>query len=106
MDLIDHIRKISFGFFAITGLVHFIAGLMYVNGYFAPESGLINRVSFIPFVIATVTYGLATAKHHLLEYGKDSKKWDWTFITLGGLVFLILLSIELLVIDSKNPLFP
>lgn len=104
MELFDQIRKISFIFFIIVGLVHFLAGFFFVNGYFAPESGLLNRVLFIPFVLATLTYGLSNFKYHLLEYGKDSKTWNYIFIGFGAAIFLILLSIELLVVDSPTPL--
>lgn len=106
MELYDQIRKISFAFFIIVGLVHFLAGFFFINGYFAPESGLVNRVLFIPFVIATLTYGLSNFKYLLLEYGKDSKTWNYVFIGFGVAIFLILLSIELLVVDSPSPLTP
>lgn len=106
MELFDHLRKISFIFFAVTGLVHFIAGLLYVNGYATEVSGVINRVMFIPFVLATLTYGLSNFKYHLLSYGKDSKTWNYIFISGGVVVFIILLAIELLVVDSPTPLTP
>lgn len=106
MELYDQIRKISFVFFVIVGLAHFLAGLLFVNSYFVPESGLVNRVLFIPFVLATLTYGLSNFKFHLLEYGKDSKTWNYVFIGFGVTVFLILLAIELLVVDSPTPLLP
>lgn len=105
MELADQIRKISFVFFIIVGLVHFLAGLFFVNGYLSPASGLVNRVSFIPFVLAAMAYGLANLKCHLLEYGKDSKAWNWAFLSLGVLVFLILVSIEFFVGDSACPLY-
>ena len=106
MELFDQIRKMSFIFFIILGLAHFGAGLIYVNGYFIPTSGLINRVLFIPFVLATLTYGMSNIKYHLLEYGKDSKVLNYTFITIGIAVFVALLVIELLVVDSPRPLTP
>ena len=104
MELYDQIRKISFIFFLAVGLAHFLAGLLYVNGYYSPASGIINRVLFIPFVVATLTYAFANLKHHLLEYGKNGKVWDYTFITIGVIIFAALLAIELLVPDSKTPL--
>ena len=106
MELYDQIRKISFVFFAVIGLAHFLAGLLFVNGYFTPTSGLVNRVLFIPFVVGTLTYALSNFKYHLLEYGKDSKIWNTAFITLGIIVFATLLAIELLVADSAHPLSP
>lgn len=106
MELFDQIRKISFAFFIIVGLLHFLAGFFFVNGYLAPESGLVNRILFIPFVIAALAYGLSNFKYYLLEYGKDSKTWNYVFIGFGVVVFFILLAIELLVIDSTCPLSP
>lgn len=106
MELFDQIRRISFVFFIIVGISHFLAGFMFINGYAVPVSGLMNRVLFIPFVLATVSYALSNLKYHMLEYGKNSKTLDYTFLTIGILVFLLLLSIELLVVDSPHPLTP
>ncbi|MEK7523808.1 MAG: hypothetical protein AAB588_02135 [Patescibacteria group bacterium] len=106
MSLYDQIRRISFVFFIVTGLAHFVSGFLFMNGYFAPTSGLVNRVLFIPFVLAMLTYALSNLKFHLVEYGKDSKTWTIAFISLGGIIFLVLLGIELLVVDSACPLSP
>lgn len=106
MELYDQIRRIAFIFFVATGLAHFLSGLFYVNGYAAPESGLVNRVLFIPFVLSTITYALSNIKCVLMESGKDSKVLNYTFISLAAAAFIILLAIELLVLDSKTPLIP
>lgn len=106
MELYDQIRRVSFLFFFTVGLAHFILGLMYANGYFAPVSGLINRVLFIPFVIAALAYGLSNLKYNLLEYGKSSKTLDYAFLIFGALIFLILISIEFFIADSQCPLSP
>ena len=73
MEVFDQIRRISFVFFIIVGLAHFVSGLMFVNGYGVPGSGLVNRVLFIPFIIATLSYGLSNLKYNLSEYGKKFK---------------------------------
>ena len=106
MELYDQIRRISFVFFFLVGLGHFLAGLFFVNGYFAPESGMVNRVLFIPFVLATLTYAFSNLKYHLAELGKDAKWLNYTLIGSGVAVFLGLLVIELLVVDSVCPLNP
>lgn len=106
MELLDQIRKISFIFFLILGLAHFLAGLMYINGYYIPASGIVNRVFFIPFVLAAITYGFSNLKYRMLELGKDSKALTYTFIAFGIVIFLVLLAIELFVIDSPAPLTP
>lgn len=106
MELYDHIRKISFAFFAVFGMSHFIAGLLFVNGYAPETTSLINRILFIPFVLAAVTYLLGTIRFQLFEYGKTDKGWDYGFLSLGVAVFLVLLAVELLVQDSACPLSP
>jgi len=104
MELYDQLRKISFVFFVGTGLVHFIAGLFYINGYGLPMSGFVNRISFIPFVLATLMYGLSNLKYSLAKAGKDVKWHNYAFIAAGIVVFLGLLAIELFVVDSGTPL--
>ena len=106
MELYDQIRKIAFVFFVATGLAHFLSGLFFVNGYYAPSSGLVNRVLFIPFVLSTITYALSNIKCALMESGKDSKTLNYTFISLASAAFVILLAIELLAVDSPAPLIP
>lgn len=100
MELFDHLRKTSFGFFVLLGLVHFIAGLMVVNGYYEKTSLLVHKVLYIPFVLTALTYGLSNAKCTLLAAGKSSKSWDYSFLALGGIVFVALLAIELLFPDA------
>ncbi|MBI2453606.1 hypothetical protein HYV58_00315 [Candidatus Peregrinibacteria bacterium] len=106
MELFDHIRKISFGFFVAMGLAHFLAGFFFVNGYLSPESGLVNRILFLPFVASGLVYALSNAKYHLCSYGKNSKAWDFLFLVFGITAFLLLLLIEFLVEDSKTTLIP
>lgn len=106
MELFDQIRKVSFIFFLAIGLAHFLAGLAYINGYFLPTSGLVNRILFIPFVLCALSYAFSTFKYHLMEYGKDAKWISYALIGVGVAVFLALLAVELLVPDSKNPLIP
>lgn len=106
MTLYDQIRKISLIFFFIIGLAHFLAGLFFINGYFAPQSGLVNRVLFIPFVLSAMCYAFSNIKYHLLENNKDAKWISYVMIGTGLAVFIGLLVIELLVVDSKIPLTP
>lgn len=104
MELYDQIRRISFIFFTAVGLAHFTAGLLFINGYFAPTASLVNRVLYIPFVLSTLTYALSNLKCRLLEYGKDSKTWNYMFLAAGIIVFASLLAVELLVVDSPSPI--
>lgn len=106
METFDHIRKISFVFFIFVGMLHFLSGLFFVNGYAPAASNLINRISFIPFVLVSLSYALSNLKYNLMQYGKNSKAWDYAFLTIGLLTFLILVSIELLMQDSPKPLIP
>lgn len=104
MELIDHLRKISFVFFMGTGLAHFLSGLLFVNGYGVPLTGFANRILFIPFVLATLMYGLSTLKYNLSQEGKEVPWHNYVFIGIGALVFLGLLAIELFAVDSATPL--
>lgn len=106
MELYDQIRRISFVFFLIVGLAHFLSGLFFINGYFVPESGIVNRVLFIPFVLATLTYAFSNLKYHLSELGRDAKWLNYTLIGTGIAVFFGLLVVELFVVDSTCPLSP
>lgn len=106
MELYDQIRKISFAFFAAIGTVHFLSGLFFVNQYMSQTSMLINRISFIPFVIVSLTYALSNFKYQLSTLGKDSKSWTWAFLGLTAAVFLILISLEFFVADLAVPLTP
>lgn len=100
METFDEIRKISFIFFIAVGLIHFFAGFSFINGYALPLSGVVNRVSFIPFVIVSLSYALSNAKYNLLQYGKTSKAWDYAFLGFSIAVFLILIGIEFFIADS------
>lgn len=106
MELYDHLRKISFGFFLIMGLAHFLAGLMFIKGYDLPASMLINRVTFIPFALSALALGFANIKCALLDSGKSSHVQDYAFIALGSVIFLALLAAELFVADATTPLIP
>lgn len=104
MELYDQIRRISFVFFWGTGLAHFLSGLLYVNGYGAPESGVVNRVLFIPFVVAALTYAFSNLKFHLAENGQEAPWMSYGLAGVGVTVFIILIFIELFVVDSPCPL--
>ena len=104
MELYDNIRKIAFWFFAIIGLVHFMAGLLYVHHLMTPTSGLINRVTFIPFFIAAYTYFFAQLKCFLIEHGNDKSWITNLLVTLGIALFVSLIGIEFFAVDDPTPL--
>lgn len=104
MELIDQLRKVSFLFFVSLGIGHFIAGLLYVNGYAPNTSGLVNRILFIPFAIAAFTYGVANLKYRLLEFGKNPSWFTIASVSIGIVGFIGLLLVELFVPDSPTPL--
>lgn len=106
MELFDQIRKISFFFFLSIGLIHFLAGLFFVNGYLIPESGIVNRVLFIPFVVATLAYCMANIRYAFAEYGKQHAWLTYGLIGIGLLIFLVFLGVELFTMDSPTPLLP
>ena len=104
MELIDQLRKVSFFFFVSLGIGHFIAGLLYINGYAVTTSGLVNRILFIPFSVAAFTYGVANLKYRLLEYGKNPSWLTIAAASIGIVAFIGLLLVELFVPDSSTPL--
>ncbi len=104
MELYDNIRKISFWFFALVGLTHFLAGLLYVNGYYSPYSGIVNRVTYIPFYVAAYTFFYAQLKHYLIENGIDRRWLSGLLLGIGCVAFIVLLTVELLAPDSSTPL--
>jgi hypothetical protein len=104
MELYDQMRKISFVFFVVLGIAHFWAGLFFVNGYGLPYSDIVNRVSFIPFVITAGIYVFSHLKCRLIEFNKDAKWVNYAAAGLGAAVFIGLLAIELLMVDSSCPL--
>ncbi|PJC37089.1 hypothetical protein CO046_02235 [Candidatus Peregrinibacteria bacterium CG_4_9_14_0_2_um_filter_53_11] len=104
MELYDQIRKIAFVFFVVLGLGHFLAGLFFVNGY-SPELSLTtNRVLFIPFVISAYTFGFAHLKYRLIEYGANPHWLTPAAISLGTVIFLTLLIVEIFIPDGAHPL--
>lgn len=99
MELYDYIRKISFIFFVILGLAHFVAGLLYVNGYATQITLTVNRALFIPFVLTGLAYVFSGIKC------KFNAKWlTFLFIGIAVAVFLGLIAIEIFVPDLKTPL--
>lgn len=106
MELYNHIRKISFSFFVTIGMVHFLAGLLYANGYLSPTSGLVNRILYLPLVLVTLTYALSNFKYYNLHYGANSKVWEYVLLILSILIIAGLLAIEFLAADSTTPLTP
>ncbi len=104
MELYDNIRKISFWFFVIIGLTHFVAGLLYVNSYYSPYSGIINRVTYIPFYVASYTLFYSQLKHYLAENGIDRRWLSGLLLGIGCATFIVLMGVELFMPDSPTPL--
>lgn len=104
MELYDNIRKISFWFFVGLGIVHFWAGLMFVSNYGVPLSGLINRVTFIPFFVAAYTYFFSQLKHFLIENGIDKRWLTNLLLALGVALFVIAVGVEFFAVDDPTPL--
>ncbi len=104
MELYDNIRKISFWFFVVIGLTHFLAGLFFVNNYFSPYSGIVNRVTYIPFYVAAYTLFYAQLKHYLLENGVDRRWLSGLLLGIGCATFIVLMGVELFMPDSPTPL--
>lgn len=104
MELYDNIRKISFWFFTAVGLVHFITGMMYIQQYFVPTTGVINRVTFIPFFVAAYTFFYAHFKCFLMENGNDRRWISNLLLSIGVCLFVVIIGIEFFATDDLTPL--
>lgn len=104
MELFENIRKISFWFFVTMGLIHFLTGLLYVNNYFTVQAGIINRVTFIPFFVATYTYFYAQLKCHIIQQGRDRRWISGVLIAIGMAIFIVMLGVEIGLVDDPTPL--
>ncbi len=104
MELYDNIRKISFWFFVCIGLTHFVSGMMFVHNYLVPASGLVNRVTIIPFFVAAYSYFFAHFKCYLLENGNDKRWISNLLLSIGICIFVVMLGVEFLAPDDLTPL--
>ncbi|MEK7528392.1 MAG: hypothetical protein AAB592_01365 [Patescibacteria group bacterium] len=98
---LQHIKKIAFVFFIITGLLHFLSGMMASSGYVMPISDQIARISFIPFFLSSLFY---LHSHLKLSIGPQEKiGWvDYTFLSVGGILLIGLIWLEFTIPDA-NP---
>lgn len=103
----ENIQKTALPFFIVIGIVHFGAAL------FAHSDGstmlwqslpkiaaIITRVTDLPFLFATLTYGLATIKKSVNNLGLSSRLFDRCIIALGILIFTAATLINLLYPDQ------
>jgi hypothetical protein len=101
VNIIENIKNVALILFAITGLIHLTAGLMFSNNYMLPYSFIINRSFDIPFAIAGITYAFTTVYTNVEE--KFKKTAGYILVIFAIMIFVGLLYINLLVPD-KIPL--
>lgn len=84
---LENINKVSFIFFAVTGLTHVLSMLMLANGY-APEiAQTIYKTLDLPFLLATLIYGGSAFQIGLLKIGLQSRVSTIILIALLSIVF-------------------
>lgn len=106
MELADHIRKISFIFFIILGLAHFVAGFCFASGYAVNISLIVNRALFIPFIVSTLTYFSANTVWHKLQEGKSARTLTYVLTAICIMVLIGLIALEVFVPDASHILIP
>lgn len=98
MSSVRNLQIVSLYFLLVTGLVHFFSGLMYVNEYYAKTTLLINKVSDLPFLVAGLFYLGVSIKLNIDS--EPNKKLDITITTIGVVIFISVLLVNLLLKDK------
>lgn len=98
------IKKISFVFFAVLGITHFLAGAMAGQNVNLPASDIVMRISFLPFVLASLVYLFGILKESQLKRGKIGKILEYTFAGVIGIVTLSFFFLEFYFTDKTLPL--
>lgn len=73
MKLRENVQKVSLIFFLIVGLVHIVAYLMNINGFYEEISGSIRKVLEIPFIMIAAIYGIVSLQISLSTSEKRHK---------------------------------
>jgi len=91
----------------VLGLAHFVAGMLYVQGYYLPGSGLANRVLFIPLLLSLFSYLYAGAKYNQMKDREGSGAGGTAatlYMIVGIVVILGMIALEFLLPDAQTPL--
>lgn len=88
------IKKISFVFFAVLGITHFLSGAMASQNVNLPASDVVMRISFLPFVLASLVYLFGILKENQLKRGKIGKILEYTFAGAVGIVIISFFFLE------------
>lgn len=106
----ENIQKIALPFFIIIGFIHFgsallanSAGATMIQQNIPRIATIIERVTDLPFLLATLTYGLATIKKSVNNRGLSSRFFDHFIIAVGLLIFTAVTVINLLYPDQPLP---
>lgn len=94
----ENLKKVALIFFALLGLGNIVSGLMMVNQYFLPISGIVNHILEIPFAISAIIYGFATIYCGIRPERQKNIGNIFIFITL--FIFLGLLYINVFIPDK------
>lgn len=98
---IKNLHSVSLIFFFILGLLHFISGMLFNNGYLQNVTYLINNSVDIPFALSATIYLLSSIKFFLLNKNFKSNILDKVLIIIFIFVFISLIYFNLFTPDKK-----
>ncbi len=99
LNSIKNLQITSLFFFFIIGIIHFSSGVFFLNNYFANISYIINNSFDIPFISAGIVYLLSSIKVFFIKHNYESKKADIALLSIGIIVFLMLIYFNLFTQD-------
>lgn len=97
MSLLHELKKISLIFFLVLGLIHFLSGMLYANGYSPAVTGPLTRIFFLPFLLSALFYGFTGFRLFLEEIGHHKRFWNYLFLGVALIILIGFLSIEFFV---------
>lgn len=102
LETVTSIKKISFAFFALLGSAHLLFGGLFSANLLMPNSSLLMRVLFTPFLLASIAYSYGVLKEHLLMNGRKGRALDYVFLGVGILALVGSLFVEFYFPDKAS----
>ncbi|MBT3865049.1 hypothetical protein HOE67_03225 [Candidatus Peregrinibacteria bacterium] len=99
MDTLLNIKKVSFIFFAVLGLVHIGSSLFIANTLYLKEAIIINKTLDIPFIITSLIYGFTSLRIALARKEKSHRILDVVLACTVIVTFVGLILINILIPD-------
>lgn len=97
-----NIQKISLVFFIVIGFGHIISNLMIADKLYIEIATLISNILNIPFIVCALLYGLTSLRLALANDDKKHTILDTTLLSLGGLIFILAVVINIFFKDLSS----